>query len=108
MAPPRFLRVLLAVCISALVAVTFFGAYFLDRRFLLLLLPPSLTYFLLDAVRDARRQKALQAALDAKKAVRDAAEAAGGGGGDEDAPAGVREARKEGVNYKKTRRARAA
>jgi len=38
-----------------------------DVRLLLLLVPPSLTYFLLDAVRDAKHQKALQAALDAKK-----------------------------------------
>lgn len=44
------------------------GAYLLqDVRLLLLLVPPSLTYFLLDAVRDAKHQKALQAALDAKR-----------------------------------------
>jgi hypothetical protein len=104
MARPGLVRALLAASVTCLVALVCFGAYFLDHRFLLLLLPPSLTYFLLDAVRDARHQKALQAALDEKKAAREAEEAAGGAAA-ADAP---RAPRQEGVNYKKNRRARQA
>ncbi len=106
MARPALVRALLAGSVACLVALACFGAYFLDHRFLLLLLPPSLTYFLLDAVRDARHQKALQAALDAKREAREAAEAAAAGGAAAaDAP---RAPRQEGVNYKKNRRARQA
>ena len=99
---PALIRRLLAACIAVLVALTFAGAYFLDRRFLLFLLPPSLTYFLIDAVRDAKHQKELQAALDAKREAREAAEAAG------EAAPGERAPRQPGVNNKKNRRARAA
>jgi hypothetical protein len=105
MARPRLLRALLAVSLAFLTVLVCFGAYYLDRRFLLLLMPPSLTYFLLDAVRDARHQKVLQAALDAKKAARMRAE---GEAEDAAAEAPPKGARKEGVNNKKTRRARPA
>ena len=57
-------RKLLVLCALCLVAITLGGAYLVqDNRVLLLLLPPSLTYFLLDAVKDAKHQKQLQAAL---------------------------------------------
>ena len=72
MVSPVLVRRALLVCASVTVFLALFGAATLDHRFLLLLLPPSLTYFLLDAVRDAKHQKVLQAALDAK---RDAARA---------------------------------
>jgi|APGre2960657444_1045066.scaffolds.fasta_scaffold02624_1 hypothetical protein len=72
-------RKLLVLCALCLVAITLGGAYLVqDNRVLLLLLPPSLTYFLLDAVKDAKHQKQLQAALDVTRAARRAAEEAEG------------------------------
>ncbi len=65
------LRKLLLFSLLSLVVITFAGAYLVhDVRLLLLLVPPSLTYFLLDSVKDARHQKELANALDAKRAAR--------------------------------------
>ena len=105
MARPALVRRLLRVMIVVLVAFTFAAAYLVDNRFLLLLLPPSLTYFLLDAVRDAKHQKELQKALDAKREARLAAEKQEE---EREAKAGSREPKQEGVNYKKTKRAKPA
>ena len=104
MVRPALVRKLLRVMIVVLVTFTFAAAYLVDNRFLLLLLPPSLTYFLLDAVRDAKHQKELQRALDAKREARLAAEKLED---EREAKAGSREAKLEGVNYKKTKRAKA-
>ena len=105
MVRPGPLRTARNVMIFLLVAFTFAAAHFVDNRFLLLLLPPSLTYFLLDAVRDAKHQKELQKALDAKREARAAAERQQE---ERDARAGAREPKQEGVNYKKTKRAKPA
>ena len=102
MVRPALVRTMLRVMVVVLSVFTFAAAYFVDNRFLLLLLPPSLTYFLLDAVRDARYQKELQKALDAKREARLAEDRAQE---EREARAGTREPRQEGVNYKKTKRA---
>ena len=106
MVSPVLVRRALLVCASVTVFLALFGAATLDHRFLLLLLPPSLTYFLLDAVRDAKHQKVLQAALDAKRdaaRAKQAEEEAAAADG-----AGPKVPRGEGINRKKARRAKAA
>jgi hypothetical protein len=105
MVRPALVRTMLRVMVAVLTAFTFAAAYLVDNRFLLQLLPPSLTYFMLDAIKDARYQKTLQAALDAKREARTAAEREQD---ERDAKAGSKEAKQEGVNYKKTKRAKAA
>jgi hypothetical protein len=70
---PRTWRKLLLFNVSVLLALSLGGAYvFQDVRLLLLLAPPSLTYFLLDALRDARHQKELAAQLTVKLQARQA------------------------------------
>ena len=101
MARPALVRTLLRVMVVVLVVFTFAAAYLVDNRFLMLLLPPSLTYFLLDAVRDARYQKELQKKLDEKREARLAGEREQD---ERDAKAGTREPKQPGVNYKKTKR----
>jgi hypothetical protein len=70
---PRMHRLLLLFSVASLLLFSIGGAYVLeDVRVLLLLVPPSLTYFLIDAFRDAKHQSQLLAELEKKKEARQA------------------------------------
>ena len=63
MARPVLVQRLLYFSLAVLLAVVVYGTLYVSSLALLLLLPPSLTYYMLDAVRDARHQKVLLAQL---------------------------------------------
>ena len=66
--------------VAFLLLLSLGGAYVTqDVRLLLFLVPPSLTYFILDAFKDARHQKDLEKKLVAKYESRGAAAGAGDG-----------------------------
>jgi hypothetical protein len=65
---PRTWRRIMAASVALLLLLSVGGAYVTqDVRMLLFLVPPSLTYFLLDAFRDAKHQTELLTKLQAKK-----------------------------------------
>ena len=76
MARPVLVQRLLYFSLAVLLAVVVYGTLYVSSLALLLLLPPSLTYYMLDAVRDARHQKVLLAQLGEKVAARRAADEA--------------------------------
>jgi len=70
MVSPVLVRRLLYVCLAVLLAIVVYGSVYVSHLALLLLLPPSLTYYMLDAVKVARHQKKLLAELGEKVAAR--------------------------------------
>ena len=70
MVSPVLVRRLLYVCFAVLLAIVVYGAVYVSHLALLLLLPPSLTYYMLDAVKVARHQKKLLAELGETVAAR--------------------------------------
>ena len=88
---PRTWRLVMGVSVAVLLLLSLGGAYVTqDVRLLLFLVPPSLTYFLLDAFRDAKHQTELLTKLQAKKEGRGVGEGAPAAGkaaaGDKAAP----------------------